>query len=57
MKALAEDEVLAIAALYAGEESVAKLAKSHEALRYELERLGTGVDVAVRALSSLRKPR
>ena len=56
MKPLNEEDVLAIVALYAGEESVAKLANSHEALRYEMERLGTFVDVAIKALSSARRP-
>jgi len=55
-RVLTEDDVLSLVALYAEDENFAKLARSHETLRHELERLGTFIDVAVKALSSARRP-
>lgn len=58
VKVLTEDEVLQLVRKYAGTPSgdaVTSLADSHETLRYELERLGTLVDVAARALTGARR--
>ena len=57
-KVLTEDEVLQLVAQKVGDpgdDAIVKLAKSHEALRHELERVRRLVDVAVVALGKLRK--
>ena len=54
-KILTDDEVLAIVGKLHGSGDVVVLAKSHEALRHELERVNRIVDVAVIALGKLRK--
>jgi hypothetical protein len=55
MTPLTDDEVLALVSKHVGDADFVKLAKSHEALRNQLERVETHVSVAIKALTNVTK--